>query len=469
MMSVRQFGLLYKTLIYAFMTGMIVMLIAFLATSVIWTVKRKWFNKYIKPLFLTSISMVFVPAYIHALAWMDLLNAIGIRGQVASILVMVMSLLPLGIMMSLFGLILAEDSMVEMGQLYTKDKCVLIKIIFPMAKPALVVGFAMSFVWTIQDYSIPSLFFVNTYALEIFSKYSSTNQPILPFIISLPMMLITLFILWVFIRRNKTIFSGLRKGLAKRAMPLSLPIWMVFLQFIALSFVMVQIIVPVLSLTVKVQTLDNLWTSLYLAYDEVVFTIILGVMTATVSVILATLLVSKVMRMDKNIKTIIGMLLLLPLAIPAPTVGIGLNFVFGRASMSFIYGTLWMPVFANIIRFLSFACMVMMAQHMRLDQSMLESAKIFQKNRFHGFYKVYVPMLSPGFLASFFLVFILTIGELSATLIVVPAGTSTITMRIYNYLHYGSSHLVAGLCLIILSIAIITGFFLIHLLAKSEV
>jgi len=469
MMSVRQIGLLYKTLIYAFTTGILVMLVAFLATGVLWTAPKAWFNKYMKPLFLVSMSMVFVPSYVHALAWMDLLYKIGITGQVATILVMVMSLLPLGIMMSLFGLMLADDSMVEMGQLYTKDIRVLMKIICPMAKPGLMVGFAMSFIWTIQDYSIPSLFFVNTYALEIFSKFSSTNQPFLPFIISLPMMFMTLFVLWAFILQNKAIKSGLRKGLTKRAMPLNLPLWMNLLQYITLSIVLIQIMVPLLSLILKVQTWGNLWTSLYLAYDEVVFTILLGMMTATVAVILATMLASRVILMGKNIKTIVWTLLLIPLAIPAPTVGIGLNVLFSQVGMEFIYGTLWMPIFANLIRFSSFAYLVMMVQHMRLDQSMLESAKIFQKHWFHGFYKVYVPMVFPGILASFLLVFILTIGELSATLIVVPAGTSTITMRIYNYLHYGSSHLVAGLCLVILSIAIITGFIVVRVLTKSEV
>ncbi|MCF8018398.1 MAG: ABC transporter permease subunit [Vallitaleaceae bacterium] len=469
MMSVRQFVLLYKTLVYAFTTGILVMLVAFFATGVLWTASKAWFDRYMKPLFLVSMSMVFVPSYVHALSWMDILYNMGITGQVASILVMVMSLLPLGIMMALFGMMLAEDSMVEMGQLYRKDLGVLVKILLPMAKPGLLVGFAMSFIWTIQDYSIPSLFFVNTYALEIFSKYSSTNQPFLPIIISLPMMFITLFVLWAFILQNKTIISGLRKGLTKRAMPLSLPFWMIVLQYIALSMVLVQIVVPLLSLLIKVQTWGNLWTSFYLAYDEVIFTIILGVMTASLSVLLATIVTSKVVLMGKKIKTIIWILLILPLAIPAPTVGIGLNAIFSRVGMDFIYGTLWMPILANLIRFSSFACLVMTVQHMRLDQSMLESAKIFQKHWFHGFFRVYVPMVFPGLLASFLLVFVLTIGELSATLIVVPAGTSTMTMRIYNYLHYGSSHLVAGLCLVILGIALVTGFMVVHILTKSEV
>jgi iron(III) transport system permease protein len=40
-------------------------------------------------------------------------------------------------------------------------------------------------------------------------------------------------------------------------------------------------------------------------------------------------------------------------------------------------------------------------------------------------------------------------GELGATLMVIPPGKATLTMRIYNYLHYGASDTVAGLCLVL--------------------
>ena len=62
-------------------------------------------------------------------------------------------------------------------------------------------------------------------------------------------------------------------------------------------------------------------------------------------------------------------------------------------------------------------------------------------------------MVSAGILAA------LTLAELGATLIVAPPGHATITMRIYNYLHYGSSSDVAGLCLMVtvLTLVVCTG------------
>ena len=61
--------------------------------------------------------------------------------------------------------------------------------------------------------------------------------------------------------------------------------------------------------------------------------------------------------------------------------------------------------------------------------------------------RVRLPLLTPGLLAALCVAFALTLGELGATLIVAPPGQQTLTMRIYNYLHYGASDTVAGLCL----------------------
>ena len=54
-------------------------------------------------------------------------------------------------------------------------------------------------------------------------------------------------------------------------------------------------------------------------------------------------------------------------------------------------------------------------------------------------------------------VFALTLGELGATLLVIPPGQSTLTLRLYNYLHYGASEEVAGLSLL-LTVLLVAAF-----------
>jgi len=51
----------------------------------------------------------------------------------------------------------------------------------------------------------------------------------------------------------------------------------------------------------------------------------------------------------------------------------------------------------------------------------------------------------------------LTAAELGATLIVAPPGRATLTMRIYNYLHYGGTDEAAALCLLMAGLGLAAG------------
>ncbi|MCB1905346.1 MAG: hypothetical protein KDI18_14905, partial [Gammaproteobacteria bacterium] len=64
--------------------------------------------------------------------------------------------------------------------------------------------------------------------------------------------------------------------------------------------------------------------------------------------------------------------------------------------------------------------------------------------------KVLLPLLRHGLISAFFIAFILAMGELGITLLVIPPGIATIPVKIYNFMHYGAEATVAALCLILL-------------------
>ncbi len=141
------------------------------------------------------------------------------------------------------------------------------------------------------------------------------------------------------------------------------------------------------------------------------------------------------------------LLVIAPLAVPAPLIGIGLIALWNRPVLGAVYGTALMPVLAWLARFTPLAALVFAAQLRRLDPLLIDAARLFQTSRSKTWLQIYLPMLAPGLLAAGFIVFALCAGELGATLIVAPPGRATLIMRIYNYLHYGASEIVAGLCL----------------------
>jgi iron(III) transport system permease protein len=75
-----------------------------------------------------------------------------------------------------------------------------------------------------------------------------------------------------------------------------------------------------------------------------------------------------------------------------------------------------------------------------------------------GWLRVRLPLVAGGLVAAASLLFAFTLSELGSTLLVAPPGRQTVTLRIYNYLHYGDSQAVTGLCLLTALLAVGAGY-----------
>ena len=112
---------------------------------------------------------------------------------------------------------------------------------------------------------------------------------------------------------------------------------------------------------------------------------------------------------------------------------------------------------AGMARFAPLAVIVLVAQLRRINPLLIDAARILQTSHWQIWRQIWLPMLAPGLLAAAGIVFALNLGELGATLLVAPPGQATLTIRIYNFLHYGASGTVAGLCLMMAAAILVAG------------
>jgi iron(III) transport system permease protein len=102
---------------------------------------------------------------------------------------------------------------------------------------------------------------------------------------------------------------------------------------------------------------------------------------------------------------------------------------------------------ASAARFAPFAALLLALHLRRIDWTLVEAARVFEKSRFRSRLRIDGRLAAPGILAAAALVFALAAGETAATLIVAPPGRETLALKIFGYLHYGAVEPVAGLCL----------------------
>lgn len=439
----RQLGLLGRSAGMAAGVALAATLLGTLAAVLLW--RRggavRWLLFLLAPL----------PPYIHALAWMTLATRLNLpaSGEGLSVWVQTLSLLPLATALALGGLDSVESGLVEAARLARPDIQALARVVLPLAAPAILTGSGLCFLFSLTDYSVPSLFQVNTYSMEIFSEFSASSQPGRAFLLALPLLALTGAVLLALVGSLRALAENSAAGDRQRhaAPAFRWPAWFVMLLGVAGAVWAAQVGAPLGVLMGLAGSWEQAARSVTAAGGEIGFTLLVAGAVAMLCLPLG-LAVGAEMGCPAWRGRLAWLLALAPLAVPGPLVGIGLIAIWNRELPLAVYGTGWMPVLAMLARFSPLAALLALAQFRRTDARLFEAADIFQPGLLKNWLGVRLPLLAPGLLAAAGVVFVLSSGELGATLIVAPPGQATLTMRIYNYLHYGATDTVAGLCLL---------------------
>jgi iron(III) transport system permease protein len=361
------------------------------------------------------------------------------------------------VVLALIGLESVDPELIDKARILGTDLRSLFRVVLPLAAPTILAGGGFIFLLSVMDYSVPSLFELPVYSLEIFAEYSSSSELARAFFLSLPLLLIALVVVILSQAYVRSAAQRPAWRIPAWQAPASWPAWFVGLQGVALFMLVAQVLVPLVSLSLSVKSWTNLARSITLARNELSFTFWITLGTALICLPLALAAARELVRPGKRGK-LWWILVTAPLAIPPPLLGIGLIALWNRPLPVNIYGTSLMPILAGLARFTPIAALILLAQMRRLDPLLLDASRVMRVNPLRKLFQIKLPMIAPGLFAAAFITFALTLGELAAMLLVAPPGRATLTMRIYNFLHYGESSVVAGLCLLMAVAALAAGF-----------
>ena len=459
--SARQLVLFANSLALALAVGASATLIGVLCASALWS----WRSRAGRRLRWLLLVLVPVPPYVHALAWSLVgrgldgwlaLPGLPLDGWAASWWVHTMAFAPIGVAFALVGLEGVEPAMMAAARLLRPDGTSLVRVGLPLAGPSLAAGAGLLVVFSLADYSVPSLFHVNVYAVEIFAEYSASNDAAAAFLLAWPILVIAMAV--VLASQSLVREAAMRRPRREQAwaVPPRLPAWLRWCQRAGLFLLALQILVPLVTLVSLTTTWHNFVAAAISARQEIAFTAWVGVLAAAVSVPLG-LAVAPALGSATRSPRWWWALAMMPLAVPAPLVGIGLVTIWNHSAMPPVYGTWLMPVLAAIARFAPLAAIALLAQVRRLDPALVDAARIIEGSRARVWRRIVFPLVAPGLAVAAVIVLALTAGELGATLIVAPPGSATLTLRIYNFLHYGATETVGGLCLVMTALVAGTG------------
>lgn len=179
--------------------------------------------------------------------------------------------------------------------------------------------------------------------------------------------------------------------------------------------------------------------------------LLLGVITATLTMILGVLLVTIDTRTSLRGRRILDYLALIPLGIPGIVLAVAILELWLRLPIN-LYGTLFILLLAYVTRFVPLAVRSSHAALGQVDRSLEEAARISGAGWAQVLRRVTLPLVRPALLAGWVLVFIPTLQELSASILLFTPDTMTLAVAIFNFQDNGRIELVSALGVVMLVI-----------------
>jgi iron(III) transport system permease protein len=148
-------------------------------------------------------------------------------------------------------------------------------------------------------------------------------------------------------------------------------------------------------------------------------------------------------------------------AIPGVVVALSLVMLVNRF-LPFLYATPLVVVMAYVVRYIPQAVRSSESAMRQLSPSLEEASRLLKRNALQTFMQVTLPLILPGLLAGSALVFLSSLKELPATLLLRPAGFETLAVRVWIWSEEGFYFQAAPAALLLVVMSIIPLYFLLQ-------
>jgi len=325
------------------------------------------------------------------------------------------------------------------------------KILLPLLRPAMGAGVILVSLYTLADFGLVSMLRYTTFTTAIYFQIGGFDR-LSASVLSVVLILITLFILWLEYRTRRRQSYAQSSGSYRQ--PSLLPLGRGKLPgLLGLSAITFSSLALPLSVLIYWSYFGIIRGALDSRFWEYTFNSLLTAGTAAVAcAILALPLVYLKSRHPSALSSLYEKLSLAGYALPGVIVALGLVFIFNRY-LPGLYGTAVVLVVAYIIRFLPQSLQAEASSLSQVSPNLDEAGRSLGYSPGRVITRIILPLVRPGILAGMALVFVSAIKELPATLLLRPPGMDTLAVRIWIEASEGFYDMAAPASLLIILVS----------------
>ncbi len=322
-----------------------------------------------------------------------------------------------------------EDSARSLGH----GSCsTMLRVTLPQLRPAIAVGSLLVALYTLSDFGAVSLMEYPTFTWVIFQQYESAFDRSIASVLSLVVVGIAFFILLLEGQtRGRLSYYRTGSGVARRPRVVTLGRWKWPALLLCGAVVALSLGLPtavLLHWLVRgVLAGEPMLFLLTATWNSVMAAGLAGVSAAALSVPLAVLVV----RYPSGLSRLLDRVTFVGFALPGVVVALALVF-FGANYARPLYQTTWLLVFAYVVLFFPAALGATRAALHQVSPRIEEAARGLGQGSGQVMRSVTLPLVRSGVLMGGALVFLVSMKELPATLILGPLGFETLATSVWS-------------------------------------
>lgn len=345
----------------------------------------------------------------------------------------------------------------------------LFQVTLPALRPGLAAGALLVALDILAEYGTVALLRYETFSSAIFVQLSGRYDRSAASVLSGILVTLAILVLWGELKlQGQARFTQMESNW-RPAPPTQLGKWRMPAFLLVLAVVSASLLVPVTVLAAwSIQALldpetfaavvrtgsqgfgsyvwNSLWSSALAAFIAVIFSLPVALNSV---------------RYPNRFSRFISRLCQVGYAIPGVVIALSLVLLVNRV-LPFLYATPFVVVIAYVLRHMPQAVRASESALNQLSPSLDEASRTLGRTSLQTFMQVTLPLILPGLMAGGSLVFLTSLKELPATLLLRPAGFDTLAVRVWAWAEEGFYLQAAPAALLLVIVSALPLYFLLR-------
>jgi len=302
------------------------------------------------------------------------------------------------------------------------------RVVIPQIRPAVAAGSLLTALYTLSDFGTPQIMRYSVFTRIIYTRWADSAE--FAATLSLQLLAVTVLILAVESRlRGDDTLHGSGGGHTPGRVRLGRWRWpAVAAPALVVGFALV---VPIGTLCLWLVRGGGTGSGVPFELEYVAHSVDVSLAAALVATLLGLPVAYLSARQDGVFGDLFERVTYVGYAVPGVVMGLALVFL-GINVVPDLYLTLPLLVFAYVVRFLPQSVGSTRASFLRINPALPEAARTLGRSSVGAFRAVTLPLAAPGLLGGAALVFLTTMKELPATLMLRPQGYKTLVTYIWQ-------------------------------------